>query len=111
MHRIMFAFFAKLTEAGFIEGQNLLRDVSASRDIPIARNRRTRWIAGLRPTDRASLSRYFRSPSRRHLAWQQARRDSCRATHTELVVNLKAAKTLGLKVPESFLQRADKVIE
>jgi len=27
------------------------------------------------------------------------------------VVNLKAAKTLGLKVPESFLQRADKVIE
>jgi len=32
-------------------------------------------------------------------------------TRFELVVNLKAAKTLGLKVPESFLQRADKVIE
>jgi len=32
-------------------------------------------------------------------------------TRFKVVVNLKAAKTLGLKVPESFLQRADKVIE
>lgn len=34
-----------------------------------------------------------------------------RATKFELIVNLKTAKTLGVKVPQSLLLRADRVIE
>lgn len=33
------------------------------------------------------------------------------ATHFEIALNMKAAKTLGIKIPQSILVRADKVIE
>ena len=32
-------------------------------------------------------------------------------TKYELVINLKAAKALGISIPESFLQTADELIE
>jgi putative tryptophan/tyrosine transport system substrate-binding protein len=32
-------------------------------------------------------------------------------TKLDLVVNLNAAKAIGLKIPESFLLRADQVLE
>jgi putative ABC transport system substrate-binding protein len=34
-----------------------------------------------------------------------------RASRVELIVNLRAARTLAVKVPSSLLQRADRVIE
>jgi hypothetical protein len=52
------------------------------------------------------------TPSGWHLRRPQARQLTCPAvTKVKFYINLNSAKALGLKLPESFLLRADEVID
>lgn len=83
-----------------------------------ARLRRIGVLLGVSPSDTEWLRRVASFTQALHLlGWTEGRNVAFadlpveQPIRFELIVNLKSAKALGLAIPESFLIRADEVIE
>ena len=57
------------------------------------------------------LDQFRRAAGYAHRSLRARRPSTCRPTKFELVINVKAAKALGLTIPPTRLARADEVIE
>ena len=77
--------------------------------VPFLRSKRWVDLIRNRPARNRARSSVLRQS---HLAWRESRQfTSTIATKYQLIINLRTAKALGLRPSESFLQRADEVIE
>jgi ABC-type uncharacterized transport system substrate-binding protein len=119
----MVGFFDELKVFGFVEGQNLL--FSFNRGIVIERAAALKLPAIYECPEMAEEGGLLGYGARLHLIYRQLGRLLVKIlrgakpedlpveqpTNFELVINLTTAEALGLTIPESFLMRADKVIE
>ena len=77
--------------------------------VPFLRSKRWVDLIRNRPARNRARSSVLRQS---HLAWRESRQfTSTIATKYQLIINLRTAKALGLRPSESFLKRADEVIE
>jgi putative ABC transport system substrate-binding protein len=95
-------FFRGLRELGYIEGRNVILEIRYAE----GRAERFPVLAAELVSLKVDVlvARSSRAPSPVILL-------SSKPTKFELVINLKAAKALGLTIPPSLLLRADQVIE
>jgi len=97
------------------ENRSLIADLSARRRLPTVYGAREFVDAGGLMSYAASYSQlYFRAAGFVDKIFKGAKPGDLpveQPTKFELLINLKAAKAIGLTIPETFLARADEVIE